>query len=255
MGSYKNLVETILSAPFWVQEALFIDLLSSFEEKLDFKADVKTDDMYTLYVPELTFKGKKEFDTHERGHEPNMYKLLQSTFVKKRIVDIAIDNFMTLEDVSKLLSEAIKLEYIKPPVNYAVSASIYYMSGEIRLGEYAKRARLIDVVQLDTAMRRQKELNASSGKIVPIGEVLIEQGFLTKEAIAKIILIKDDSKRRFVFDGAAAGPSSGQSDDTAQSRMNIEMQQMKMQLQRYAQENQILKDKLRAVFNLQNKNK
>ena len=37
--------------------------------------------------------------------------------------------------------------------------------------------------------------------------------------------------------------------------MNIEMQQMKMQLQRYAQENQILKDKLRAVFNLQNKNK
>ena len=132
MGSYKNLVETILSAPFWVQEALFIDLLSSFEEKLDFKADVKTDDMYTLYVPELTFKGKKEFDTHERGHEPNMYKLLQSTFVKKRIVDIAIDNFMTLEDVSKLLSEAIKLEYIKPCVRAGIDVIIGSASHDVR---------------------------------------------------------------------------------------------------------------------------
>ena len=254
MGSYGNLVSTILGAPFWVQEALFMDVLGSFEEKLGFKAEVKTEDIYVLYVPELTFKGKKEFDSHEHGHDPNLYKILQSTLLKKRVVDITIDNFMSLEDTSKLLSECIKQEYIKPPVNEVVSASIYYMSGEIRLGEYAKRAKLIDVVQLDSAMRRQKELNMATGKVTPIGEVLIELGFLTKEAIAKIILIKDDSKRRFVFGGGASAPAQ-QSDDVAQSRMNIEMQQMKMQLQRYAQENQILKEKLRAVFNLQNKNK
>ncbi len=254
MGSYGNLVKTILDAPFWVQEALFIDFLESFEIKLGVKTDIKKEDIYTHYVPELTFKGKKEFDSHEHGHEPNLYKLLQSALLKKRVVDITIDNFMSLEDTSKLISECIKLEYLNPPANDVVSASVYYMSGEIRLGEYAKRAKLIDVVQLDSAMRRQKELNMTSGKVIPIGEVLVELGFLTKEDISKIILIKDDSKRRFVF-GGTASPAAPQSDDVAQSRMNIEMQQMKMQLQRYAQENQILKEKLRAVFNLQNKNK
>ena len=253
MGSYGNLVSTILGAPFWVQEALFMDVLGSFEEKLGFKAEVKTEDIYVLYVPELTFKGKKEFDSHEHGHDPNLYKILQSTLLKKRVVDITIDNFMSLEDTSKLLSECIKQEYIKPPVNDVVSASIYYMSGEIRLGEYAKRAKYIDVVQLDQAMRRQKEINQSTGNNVPIGEVLIQMGFLTKEAIARIILIKDDCKKRFIINTEQS--SIQPANDIAQSRANIEMQQMKMELNRYAQENKILKDKLRAIFNLQNKKK
>lgn len=230
-----------------------MDVLHSFEEKLDFKADVKTADIYSLFLPELTFKGKKEFDTRERGHEPNIYKLLQSTILKKRVVDIAVDNFWSLEDLSKLLSECIKQEYIKTPENDVINATLYYMSGEIRLGEYAKRAKLIDVVQLDQAMRRQKELNATNGAVVPIGEVLIQLGFLTKDAISKIILIKDDCKRRFVYGGGNTEPVQQQTNEIAQSRMNIEMQQMKMQLQRYAQENAILKDKLRAIFNLQNK--
>ena len=253
VSSYKNLVDTILTAPFWVQEALFMDVLSSFEEKLDLKTNIKTEDIYTLYVPELTYKGNRECETREHGHEPNLYKFMQSAMLKKRIVDITIDNFWTLNETSKMVSECIKNEYIKPTDNDVINASIYYMSGEIRLGEYAKRAKYIDVVQLDQAMRRQKEINQSTGNNTPIGEVLIQMGFLTKEAIARIILIKDDCKKRFIINTEQS--SIQPANDIAQSRANIEMQQMKMELNRYAQENKILKDKLRAIFNLQNKKK
>ena len=251
MSSYKNLVDTILTAPFWVQEALFMDVLSSFEEKLDLKTNIKTEDIYTLYVPELTYKGNRECETREHGHEPNLYKFMQSAMLKKRIVDITIDNFWTLNETSKMVSECIKNEYIKPTDNDVINASIYYMSGEIRLGEYVKRLNKIDIKELDDILRKQKQHNEQNpDSQLKIGEIMVDMGFVANKDIDKIIHTKSEAKKRYILTNenkpAAITPTAP---NLPKTPANDEL------VKKLMTENKLLKDKLRAIFNIQNKHK
>lgn len=249
MNSYENLVNSILNAPFWIQEALFFDLQYSFEQRLETTFNINTDDIYTIYIPEITFNGKRELETRAHGHNPFLYKCLQSLVQKKRVVDIAVDNFWSLEEASKYISECIANEYVKMPQSDVVSASIFYMSGEIRLGEYAKRTKLIDITQLDHAMRVQKEKNAAGVRPVPLGEVLVSLGFLTKEDIAKILLIKDDSRRRFI---ASSEPAQSVASPAPIGGNNIPAQNSAL-YDKLVQENEIMKEKLRAIVNILSK--
>lgn len=241
------LLEAVKEAPLWVKEAVFVDLKKCIETTLN--SDVKFDEneIYSVYVPDITFKGKQELETHEHNFEMNLYKYLASAVNKKRVIDITLDNFWTLEQSSKYLSECIKNELIKAPANKIIAATIYYLSGEIRIGEYVKRINLIDVNQLEAALRKYKDMGEESDEPVKMGEVLVELGFIVSDDINKILYIKDESRKRFIF----KSPLQNSASEPAQS-VNNEIEQ---QIQKLTKENNLLKEKLRAIFNIQNKAK
>ena len=242
-NNLNALINTILSAPAWVKEVIYSDLKKHLENKFGEKAINREEDLYTIYVPEITFKGKKELETHEHGHEMNVYKYLAGASSAQRVVDITLNNFWTLEESSRYLAYCIKNEYIREPQNSVVTASIYYLGSEIRLGEYVKRINLIDINQLDDALRKQKELNAGS-TYHKLGEVLIEMGLIVNEDIVKILQIKDESKKRFML-----SMDLTKSQGTAQ----VNLKELQEKIEKLTKENTLLKEKLRAIFNIQNK--
>lgn len=245
-------MESILNAPLWVQEVVYLDVKNHLEKILPLAANqAKEGEVYPAYYPEITYKGKRELETHEHNLDFNIYKYLKSALNKQRVIDITLDNFWTLEESSSYLAQCIKMEMIKSPIDPVVSASIFYLGGEIRLGEYVKRINKIDIKELDDILRKQKHYNEENPETkLKIGEIMIEMGFVANKDIDKIIYTKNEAKKRFILSTdskPAALPAPAQ--NTSVNAANEEL------IKKLTAENKLLKEKLRAVFNIQNKKK
>ena len=242
-----NLTNTVLSAPLWIQEVVFLDIKKHLEENIPGSTEErKAHDVYPVFVPEVTFKGKKELETHEHNLDFNIYRLLGSIIAGERIVDITLNNFWTLEQTSTYLAFCIKNELVKNPENPVISASIFYLGNEIRLGEYVKRLDKINVEELDDVLRKQKIHNEEHpDQKIKIGEILIDMQFVANNDINKILNLKEEAKKRYIIPTAqtASSQNTPQNDDLQQT------------IDKLTKENNLLKDKLRAIFNIQNKKK
>lgn len=251
-NNFHMLMQNILNAPLWVQEVVYLDIKHHLEQVLPLAAnEAKEGEVYPAFYPEITFKGKKELETHENALDFNIYKYLKCALNKQRVIDITLDNFWTLEESSTYLSECIKKELIKAPQDPVVNASIYYLSGEIRLGEYVKRLNKIDIKELDDILRKQKQHNEENPDAkLKIGEIMVDMGFVANKDIDKIIYTKSEAKKRYILsnENKPAAITSA-APNLPKTPANDEL------VKKLMMENKLLKDKLRAVFNIQNKHK
>ncbi len=251
-NSLDNIMKLIYNAPVWVQEVIYLDIKKHLDEKL---ASISQPDCasenYTVFVPELTFKGKKELQTHECNLDFNIYKYLKSVAEGLRVIDITLNNFWTLEESSLYLAECLKKEFIKPITDKVLAASVFYLAGEIRIGEYVKRLNKINVEELDEVLRKQKQHNQENPDAkIKVGEIMVDMGYVANKDIDKILYIKDEAKRRFIISGDVKT-----SEPAADTTNTEKLQQLTSLNHKLATENKLLKDKLRAVFNIQKKNK
>lgn len=253
------LIETILDAPVWVQEVIYLDVKRHLDKvNPGITVQTKENEIYPACVPEITFKGKKELETHEHNLDFNVYKYLDCAQKGLRVIDITLNNFWTLEESSTILAQCIRMEFIKNPPDPVVSAGIFYLSNEIRLGEYVKRLNIIDVGELDDILRKQKQHNEENPDAkLKIGEIMIDMGFVANKDIDRIITIKNEAKRRFIMknDFKSAQPQPAPQPVIHSAETNKELAELKQKIQKLTAENNLLKDKLRAIFNIQNKNK
>ena len=74
-----------------------------------------------------------------------------------------------------------------------------YIAGKFRTGEYFKQKGVIDVDQLQQAILAHKAAQ-ESGNPKRFGEVMIELGLVTEEDLKAILILKDESKKRFILD-------------------------------------------------------
>lgn len=242
------LTDVLFSAPLWVQEVIFLDMKKHLETKFSgITSPIKEDEVYPAYTPVLTFKGKRELETHDHNLDINIYKCLKCANEGQRVIDITLNNFWTLEETSICLADCIKQEFVQAPENSILAAGIFYLGNQIRLGEYVKRLDKINVQDLDNVLRKQKVHNEENpDSKIKIGEVLIDMGYVANNDINKIIYIKDEAKKRFIVSNDMRSPAKSES---------VNYQDLQQKIQKLTQENNLLKDKLRAIFNLQNKNK
>lgn len=248
------LMEKIADAPVWVQEVIYFDIKQRLLAALpSIDLNYKDVGIYPAFVPKLTFKGKKELQDRSMGFDINTYKCLESMLSESRVIDITLDNFWTLEEMSKCLVDCLENELIYPPDDNVMCAAIYYIAGEIRIGEYVKRIDKINVEQLDDVLHRQKEYNlANPDAPVKTGELLVNMGYVANMDIDKILYTKDEAKRRFIF-----------SLDTDANNVRLKsavegvgnQSELLEQNKKLLAENKLLKDKLRQIFNIQNKGK
>lgn len=241
------LTNIIFDAPLWVQEVIWMDIKKNLEDKLPGSSTSNQEDIYPVYVPEITFRGKKELETHDHNLDFNVYRLLSGITEGMRIADITLNNFWTLEQTSTYLAFCIKNEFVKNPTNPIISATVFYLGNDIRLGEYIKRIDKIDVENLDDVLRKQKLHNDEHpDSKIKIGEILVHMGFVANNDIDKIVNLKDEAKKRFIMSNDLKAPAKSES---------VDYTELQQKIQKLTAENNLLKDKLRAIFNLQNKKK
>ncbi len=250
-------MNSILEAPVWVQEVIYLDIQKRLKEKLASVSNPDTTgEIYSIFVPEITFKGKKELETHENGLDFNIYKYLEAASNNLRVIDITLNNFWTLEESSCYLAECIKREFIKNPSDPVLSASVFYIAGEIRIGEYVKRLNKINIEELDNVLRKQKQHNQEHPEErLKAGEIMISMGYVANKDIDKILYTKEEAKKRFILSNLQKSAQQPAAISQHSVEYEAKIKELTALNQKLAAENNLLKDKLRAIFNIQNKNK
>ncbi len=200
----KNLfdlfLEKILNVPLWIKQAIYLKLAKEMEE-LGCESFLRNypNDTYSTFVPTLTFKGKTELMERKCGLDNNIYNFLQGCANEYSMLEISINTFLSMEEVSKYYELCLEQNFIKVPDSKEIHAMAGYIAGKFRIGEYFKQKGVLSVDQLQQAILANRDA-AEKGQPKKFGEILIELGFVTEEDLRTVLILKEEAKKRFILD-------------------------------------------------------
>lgn len=206
---FLTFIDKFIGLPLWIKEVLFLQLKSDLDNYALNSRDIvlNKNDLYQYCLPNITYLGKKELTSRANDHPQNVYKFLEGAAQGLNILEITLNNYWTLEETAILNIQCIEKEYVTPPTTTNTKTMALYLSGKIRIGEYFKRTGQVNVDQLDTAIRKQKELEAA-GQKVGMATIMINLGLITDEDSRIVLYIKDESKKRFIFNTDILGKNA-----------------------------------------------
>ncbi len=161
----------------------------------DFLRTHNPDDIFSTFVPTITFKGKTELAERKCGFDNNTYNFLQCCTENWSILEIAVNTFLSIEEVAKYYQLCLEQNYIKNPNSPEIHAMAGYMSGKFRIGEYFKQKGIIDIDQL-----RQAILTYQAQNTKKFGEIMVSLGYVTEDDLKAILLLKEEARKRFILD-------------------------------------------------------
>ena len=179
-------IEKLLTAPFWIKQAVYFKLS---EDLKDDNCDVAN--KFALLVPTLTFQGQTELSEKKCFFDNNIYNFLDMCSKGFSILEISMSAYFSIEEVAKFLEFCIEQGFIKEPDKNILTFG-EFISGKLRLGEYLKEIGILNNEQLENTVKNQ------NGK--KFGEALIALGYLKKDDIRQLLILKDEAQKRFVSD-------------------------------------------------------
>ena len=86
---FKGFISKIFRLPLWVKQVIYIELKDQIESRLTQISPIfiRKEDCFQLYLPKITFLGKRELDTKAKDLPPNVYKFLEG---HKAVYDIIV---------------------------------------------------------------------------------------------------------------------------------------------------------------------
>ncbi len=247
---YGAFTEKILDLPLWVKEIVYFILKRNLQMVLPCSNidEQNEESLYQNLCPEITYAGKKELE-RLRAEEPNSmeYKFLEALTKNKNIIEITLNNIWTLEETSQIYCECIEKQFVARPASAVINAKASYFANKIRIGEYLKRIGLIDVDQLENAMRLQKESELANEK-KGFATILVDMNLVTRDDTDNILLLKQESKKRFVLNFSTSGNPEVQND--LNQHLDAKVKEDEAKIERLTYENNLLKSKLREMLNL-----
>ena len=231
--------------PLWVKQVLYLKTRDKLREELaEFLDVLVTDNLMQYYVPKLTFAGRTELETREKRLPEEFYTFYKCVQNGNDLFEITLANYWTFTQTCSLFVRSIELQYVNIPENESIISIAQFMAGKIRTGEMLKRLGKIDVMQLEKAIRVQKERNEQN-KPVKMAELMIELGYITEKDVKILLAFKDDAKKRFVM---GIGFSLVKARDEQETQILV--RGMQKEIKRLDEENRILKSRLRKILNI-----
>jgi hypothetical protein len=154
-----------------------------------------TDEIFSTFVPTLTFKGKTELAERKCGFDNNIYNFLQCCMDGFSMIEISVNTFLSMEEVAKYYEFCLEQSFIKNPESKEIHAMAGYISGKFRIGEYFKQKGTITVDQLQKAILAHRDENDKF-----FGEILLSLGFVTEEDLKTVLILKEEAQKRFILD-------------------------------------------------------
>jgi len=200
----KNLfnlfIDKILDIPFWIKQVIYIKLMKEMKEAhCDVSIRENYKNFFSMYVPTLTFSGETELAERKCGLDNNIYTFLQCCADGLSIIEISVNTFLSMEEVAKYFELCVEQNFIKAPESKEVYAMAGYIAGKFRIGEYFKQKGIISADELEMAVLKYKELE-DAGKPKKFADVMISMGYISKEQIKAVLVLKEESKKRFILD-------------------------------------------------------
>lgn len=229
---FNQYVKKIFDTPLWIKQALFIELAKEMRHNCCNAVFNKSDAVFAVFIPTLTFKGETELKEKKCGFDNNIYKFLQECADNNNILQIATNSFLSMEETARYFHFCLEQDFLQKPSDeiFAISE---YIAGKTRLGEYLVNIGKITKQQLDEALTT----NNNSKKF---GEVLISKNLITYDEIKALLILKNEATKRFVLDYNEVTP--------IKSLAQNPQQQLKDEIETLKDENKKLKMKLKFLL-------
>ena len=235
---FINYMNKMLAFPLWVKQTIFLGLSDDLTTYLSNEfLDVKEGELFHIYKPALSEMGQNELLTKESAYDDSIYSCVNCCSKGMSLIEIAIDNNFTMEEVAKAFTFCKTTGYFSTEVPNLISAIAGFIAGKYRTGEYFIRAGKMTIEQLDEVLNKQQELN-SQGKHVFIAELMVQMGFVRELDVKSIIFMKEEAGKRFSLDPA----------DLPTVALERESYDLRVENTKLKEENEILKQKMDAIL-------
>ena len=88
---FELFLEKVLGVPLWIKQVIYLRLEKEMQLYYceEFLKDHK-EDIFSTFVPTLTFKGKTELTEHKCGLDNNIYNFLQGCANEYSLIEISV---------------------------------------------------------------------------------------------------------------------------------------------------------------------
>ena len=235
---FLGFMQRMLAFPLWIKQIIFLNLSKDLVNYLSNEfLDVQEGELFHIYKPVLSEQGQNELLTKESKFDDSIYSFLNCCSKGMSLIEIAIENNFTMEEVSKAFTFCKTSGFFSSSVPNLVSAVAGFIAGKYRTGEYFIRAGKMTIEQLDEVLTKQQEMN-QSGKHVFIAELMVQMGFIRELDFKSIIFMKEEAGKRFSLNP----------DDVPTIAMEKENYDIRVENTRLKEENEILRQKMDALL-------
>lgn len=235
---FVGFMEKMLCFPLWIKQTIFLNLSKDLNTYLSNEfLDVEEDELFHVYKPVLSEMGQTELLTKESNFDESIYSFLNCCSKGMSLIEIAIENNFTMEEVSKAFTFCKTSGFFSSEVPKLVAAIAGFIAGKYRTGEYFIRAGKMTIEQLDEVLNKQQEMN-DAGKHVFIAELMVQLGYVRELDVKSIIFMKEEAGKRFSLNP----------EEVPSLAYEKESFDLRVENTRLKEENEILKQKLEALL-------
>ena len=235
---FVGFMEKLLGFPLWIKQTIFLNLTQDLNTYLSNEfLNVKEGELFHIYDPELSELGQSELLTKESKFDETIYSFLNCCNKKMSLIEIAIENNFTMEEVSKAFTFCKTSGFFSKDVPKNIAAIAGFIAGKYRTGEYFIRAGKMTIEQLDEVLNKQQEMN-DAGKHVFIAELMVQLGYVRELDVKSIIFMKEEAGKRFSLNP----------EEVPSLAYEKESFDLRVENTRLKEENEILKQKLEALL-------
>lgn len=240
-------IQNIKNLPIWVKQVITKEIFDDLNKQLDeFSELAEINDLFQYMCPKVTFKGKQELEKRAMALSEGYYVFLKDLMDGNNIFEITVKNNWALADSAKIFCRLNDMEFlaVHEYVSNRTIAIAMFIAGKLKTGEFLKRIGKISVVQLEQAIRYQKELN-EDGRHLKMASILIKLGFITDKGLDSLLLLKDEAKKRLSLNiGFVSAKLQNKETELDQ------ISRMQREISRLENENAIMKKRLKKLFNI-----
>lgn len=194
-------LEKVLQLPLWVKQVIYVKLKEDMQKhNCSEFLDKASKDMFSLYVPVLTFEGRSELLDRKNGLDGNFYNFLDLCDKDYSILEISLNMLLTMEEAAKYFMFCVEQKFLEVPKSDEVYAMAGFISGKLKTGEYLHKNKTLTFPQVQKALEEQKRIDAIGGKHLRLVEVLDTMDFVKENDLNVIFMLQEEAKKRFILD-------------------------------------------------------
>lgn len=240
-------IDNMRNLPIWVKQVITKEILEDLNKKLtDFHELTQSDSLFQYLAPKLSFKGKQELQTKSLNLSSAFYIFMEDLANDNNMFEITIKNSWSFADTAKIFVKCDELEFLQIP-NYSTNINValaMFVAGKIKTGEFLKKIGRINAIQLEQAIRYQKQLN-DEGRHIKMASIMIKMGFITDKGLDSLLLLKDEARKRLPVSMGLTSIKCNTSEEEQD-----QVSRLQREISRLENENIIMKKRLKKLLNI-----
>lgn len=241
-SQFKDIITVFSNFPIWLQQALFVN----FKEQLDMISpdsmlkDFEKNELFPLYVPNLTHSGEHERDTKVSKLPLSVYTFLEDVSKGLNITEMAIKNNLPLNFLAKVFISCLEKELISLVRYEKILHLANYLAGKIIIGEFLCRIGKISRMDMNEAFNYQTLIQNRRGQKVDTINILVAKKYISKEYVKSVIKYYMDGKRKI----------KDVNTEVIACNSDLDIETLKSTNEKLLKDNMLMREQLRKILNL-----